>query len=99
MVVAGKKALACAAFGSLLAALTFEISKFAVLSSDSTINAAQLVILAFLMPGLTCAFAWSSSGNVHAFHLWMAMLGNFVFYFALCWIIVSLGRKLLRRRA
>lgn len=93
---AEKSALASAACGCLFAALTFVIQNLSALSSDRAVSTAQAVAFAFLMPGLTCAFAFS--GNAHAFHLWIAALGNFVFYFALCWMVVRLVRILLQRR-
>jgi hypothetical protein len=95
---AEKSALASAACGCLFAALTFAIPKLSVLPSSPAIGAAQLAALALLMPGLTCAFAYATRGSVHAFHLWIAALGNFVFYFALCWIAVRLVRVFRQRK-
>jgi hypothetical protein len=52
--------------------------------------------VALLLPGIFGSIVFS--GNVHAFHLWLAALVNFTFYFLLCWIAGSLLRKVLRRR-
>lgn len=95
MTKASKSALGSTACGCLFAALTFVIPNLSALSFDRAVSTAQAVVFAFLMPGLTCAFA--VSGNAHAFHLWIAALGNFVFYFALCGIVVRLVRVLLQR--
>jgi tellurite resistance protein TehA-like permease len=94
--IARRNVLACVACGGLFAALTFVIPKLSVLSNDRAVSTAQAAAFAFLMPGLTCAFAFS--GNAHAFHLWIAALGNFVFYFASCWIAIRLVKTLRRRK-
>lgn len=96
MTKASKSAFASVACGCLFAALTFILPKLSALSSDRAVSTAQAAVFAFLMPGLTCAFAFS--GNAHAFHLWIAALGNFVFYFAFCWIAIRLVRTLRRRK-
>ena len=62
------------------------------------------VIIVFIFPGILGSMAFS--GNVHAFHLWIAALVNFAFYFLLCWtagvlarrISSVLARKIFRRR-
>ena len=50
---------------------------------------------ALLFPGILGAIALS--GNVHALHLWIATIWNFIFYFLLCWAIAALIGKAFRR--
>jgi hypothetical protein len=50
---------------------------------------------AFLLPGIFGAIA--ISGNAHAFHLWVASIWNFIFYFLLCWALAALIGKAFRR--
>jgi hypothetical protein len=50
---------------------------------------------ALLFPGILGAIALS--GNAHAFHLWIASIWNFIFYFLLCWALVALIGTAFRR--
>ena len=52
-------------------------------------------IVTLLIPGLF--FSIIISGNVHAFPLSVAAIGNFLFWFVLCWLIGWLIAKLRRR--
>jgi len=47
-------------------------------------------------PGLLSAVILSNPG--HGFHLWIAALVNFAFYFLLCWILGTLISGMLRSR-
>jgi uncharacterized membrane protein len=93
---ARKSVLVPLGIGCLFAALTFEISAFTFHSSHSSFSAALHFILVSLMPGIFCSMA--ASGNVHAFHLWVAALANFVLYFALSWSVIGLGRMILGQK-
>jgi hypothetical protein len=61
-----------ALLGLVAAALTFDLSHLSV-------NAGAVVICLF--PGMLMAMA--ITGNVHAWPIWIAALGNFLFYFLL----------------
>lgn len=52
---------------------------------------------ALLLPGILGAIALS--GNAHTFHLWIASIWNFIFYFLLCWAIAALIGRTFRRLA
>jgi hypothetical protein len=53
-------------------------------------------VVFLLIPGFFLSIA--VSGNVHAFPLSLAALGNFLFWLVLCWLVAALITKLLRRR-
>jgi hypothetical protein len=66
-----------------------------------TVSVGQLslyteLLIVFCIPGMIGSMAVSN--NVHAFHLWVAAIFNFVFYFALTWSIVGLGLRLFRKK-
>jgi hypothetical protein len=50
---------------------------------DSHLLDSPIVIL--LMPGLLTATV--VSGNIHAWQVWIAASGNFLFYFFLTWLV------------
>jgi hypothetical protein len=58
------------------------------------LHAAWLMFL--LIPGFCLSIA--VSGNVHAFSLSLAALGNFLSWLILSWFVATLITKLLRRR-
>jgi len=57
-------------------------------------NAFDKYAIYALFPGIVGSMAVSN--NAHAFHLWIAALLNFFFYFLLCWSTGSLILKLFR---
>lgn len=68
-----------------MASLTLAMQKF---------STGVLVVLIF--PGILGSMAFS--GNVHAFHLWVAALINGLLYFILSYLLGHLAITLLRRR-
>ena len=48
-------------------------------------------VVLLLMPGMVAAIALS--GNVHAFPIWVAACGNFLFYFFLLWLVPAVWKK------
>jgi hypothetical protein len=66
--------------GLVAAASTFELEHLA--SSPAVI---------LLMPGMLVAIV--AAGNVHAWPVWIAALGNFVFYFLLIWLAAAIWAK------
>ena len=80
--------LIAALLASIPAAITLGLESL----SASTFREAGTAIL---FPGIFGAIALS--GNANAFHLWVAAIWNFIFYFLLCWAIVALIGKALRR--
>src|SRR6185312_9580844 len=74
--------------GCAFAALTFAIPNLSVLSSHPLVAMLQDLTENLLWPGLICAFA--ASGNVHAWHLWIAAIGNFFFYSGITWMICAI---------
>jgi hypothetical protein len=75
--------------GSLFAIATL------VLTNTGAVPAMQFLIY-FLVPGLVLSMA--VSGNVHAFHLWVAALGNLAFWLLLCWLVGSIIGRIRRKR-
>ena len=78
--------------GFAFALCTFSIPVLAVISSVRFIAALQHLMFVLLLPGLICAFA--ASGSVHAFHLWVAAIGNFVLYFCATLAVSVMWRRL-----
>jgi hypothetical protein len=72
--------------------LTFAIPGLSTLSSNSAAASLQQLMMVLLLPGEVCAIA--ASGNIHAWHLWTAAAGNFIFYFAVTWLVSKLWRAL-----
>jgi hypothetical protein len=66
--------------GLVAAASTFELEHLA--SSPAVI---------FLMPGMLVAIV--AAGNVHVWPVWIAALGNFVFYFLFIWLAAAIWAK------
>jgi ABC-type uncharacterized transport system fused permease/ATPase subunit len=90
-----KKLLIAALLACIPAALTLELESMPVLSSNVFAGAIEQYGVTLLFPGMLGAMA--ISGNAHAFHLWVAAIWNFVFYFLICWAIAALiGRALYR---
>jgi hypothetical protein len=50
----------------------------------------------FLTPGIWAGFA--ASGNIHIASPRVAVLGNFVFYFGLTWIVLSIWKTFTSRK-
>ena len=48
-----------------------------------------------LMPGMLAAII--VAGNAHAWPVWIAALGNFLFYFLLTWLVTAVWVKLKRK--
>jgi hypothetical protein len=90
-----KNLLIAALLGCVPAAFTFELESISVLSSNPFMGAIQGAGIMLLSPGLLGAMAMS--GNVHASHLWVAAIWNFVFYFLVCWAIAALIGTVRRR--
>jgi hypothetical protein len=87
-----------ATFGIIPAAMTLALEYIAHPSSNPIVFAIQGASIALLFPGMLGSMA--VSGNVHAFHLWVGAVINFILYFLLCWAIAALvGRLHLRFRA
>jgi len=78
--------------GVITALLTLNIGSLSTLSANPLLAFAQEVAVCFLFPGLIISIA--AAGNVHAFPLWLAATGNFIFYFVLIRIGIYLYRKL-----
>jgi ABC-type transport system involved in multi-copper enzyme maturation permease subunit len=77
------------------AAFTLELGSISVLSSNGFADAIQQHGVTLLFPGILGAM--EISGSTHAFHLWVAAIWNFVFYFLICWAIAALIGRALRR--
>ena len=69
--------------GGFLGVLTFAVPSLAVISTNPTVAMLQKVAFFMLLPGLFIAIA--TSGNTHAFYLWVAAIGNFFFYSVIVW--------------
>jgi len=86
-----RRLIAALLIGCTFGALTFAIRDLSVLSSNSIVAIVQQLMSNLLWPGLICAFA--ASGNIHAWPLWIAAVGNFIFYFSITWAINVLWRR------
>jgi hypothetical protein len=66
---------------------------FGVVAAASTFSTHLLdsPVVLLLMPGMIAAIALS--GNVHAFPMWVAACGNFLFYFFLVWLATAVWKK------
>ena len=82
--------------GGLLAGLTFAIEKLARISDNPVIGAAQKILFILIFPGIIGAIGMS--GNVHAWHLWVAAAINGLIYFGIGWLSYVLVAKYRRRR-
>lgn len=94
----GRHLLISAVAGCVAAALTLELESIDSLSSNGFAGELQHFGLTVLFPGILGAM--TLPGNAPGFHLWVAAIWNFVFYFLLCWAIaVLIGTVLHRLRA
>ena len=75
--------------------LTLALENVANPSSNPAVFEIQGATIAFLFPGMLASVAVSA--NVHAFHLWVAAVCNYVIYFLLFWAMAALTEKLYRR--
>ena len=53
-------------------------------------------VIAFCIPGIIGSMIVSN--NVHAFHLWVAAIFNFIFYFLLTWGVIGLGSRFFKKK-
>ena len=90
-----KNLIIATALAIVPAVLTLVLEQIGGPSSNPIANSIQAAAIGFLIPGMIGSMA--VSGNVHAFHLWVAALFNFVIYFLVCWAIVSLIGRIYRR--
>lgn len=74
------------------ALLTLNIEKLSVVPDGPIFAFIQQCMTDVLFPGVLISFAFS--GNVHAWPLWLAALGNFVFYLAVIHIGVLVYHKI-----
>ncbi len=81
--------------GCVPALFTLAIEKIVIPSSNPVLFAIQQVGIMLLFPGMFGSMA--VSGNAHAFHLWVAAIWNFVFYFLVCLALVALIGRIWRR--
>ena len=51
----------------------------------------------FLMPGFIAGII--ANNNVHNLNQWVAILGNFLFYFALTYLVSAVRERITRRTA
>lgn len=82
--------------GFAFALCTFSIPELAGISSVPFIGALQHLMFVLLVPGLICAL--TVGGNVHAFHLWVAAIGNFILYFCATLAVGAMWRRLRQPR-
>jgi hypothetical protein len=81
--------------GCAFAILTLKIENIAGVASNPAVVELNNLALRLLIPGILGSIA--ITGNANAFHLWIAAAWNFIFYFLLCWVIIALVRRVLRR--
>lgn len=86
-----------AGVGIVFAGLTFVLGPLSVISENSFLGGAQHFVDALLLPGMLGAAA--AGNNAHAWYLWTAAGVNWLAYFAITWIALSLAGRLLRAKA
>lgn len=91
-----KRILVGIVVGCLAAALTFDVHILSKLSSIELFDMVQFCGRVLVVPGVLLSIA--ITGNTHAFPLWIAALGNFAFWVAVCWLLGALFAKLEERR-
>jgi hypothetical protein len=87
--------LIAALLACIPAAFTLGLASMPVHSSNGSAGALQQYGVTLLFPGIMGAM--TISGNAHTFHLWVAAIWNFVFYFLICWAIAALIERVLHR--
>jgi hypothetical protein len=98
LVIAKRKSLIVAALlATIPAALTLGLESNSGLFLNHYAGSFAQAGAALLLPGVLGAIALS--GNAHIFHLWIASIWNFIFYFLLCWAIAALIGRAFRRLA
>lgn len=85
------------AVGTAFAGLTLGLGKLSVISENSFAGGAQHLVVVLLLPGMLGAAA--AANNAHAWYLWAAAAVNWLVYFAITWMGLSLAGRLLRARA
>ena len=80
------------AAGCVFAFSTLMMIEFPVLSSITVVASFQRLFSILLMPGFFVGF--TVSGNIHVTNPWVVTAANFVFYFALAYLAVTLWSKL-----
>lgn len=78
--------------GILSIAATMQVGELAFIPAGLWIRALQSAAFALLLPGILCSL-WIS-GGVHSFHLWIAALVNFVFWFTFGWSVGVLSGRI-----
>lgn len=77
--------------GVVFAFSTLIMIKFPVLPSFAAVAWVQRVLSILLFPGFFVGFA--ASGNIHAAHAWVVVLANFLVYFGLAWLALTVWEK------
>ncbi|HVU48219.1 MAG TPA: DUF4254 domain-containing protein [Terracidiphilus sp.] len=83
-----KRFIAGVVVGCVAAALTFNVNSLSRLSSIELFDMIQFFGRVLVVPGVLLSIA--VSGNVHAFPLWIAAAGNFLFWIVACWVLGTL---------
>src|ERR1700730_14657358 len=81
---AGQEVLVALVLACLLSGITLAVEKVSSISENPIIGTVQRAFMALIFPGLIGPAA--ISGNVHAFHLWIAAGMNGLIYFGLAWL-------------
>jgi hypothetical protein len=90
-----KGVLLASVLGCLLAGITLAVENVSSISESPIIGTVQHAFMTLIFPGLIGAAA--ISGNVHAFHLWIAAGINGLIYFGLGWLFYRVVATLRRR--
>jgi hypothetical protein len=78
--------------GCVFALSTLMMIEFPILSPSAVVASFQRLFSILLMPGFFIGF--SVSGNIHVTSPWVVTSANFLFYFALAYLTVTLWSKL-----
>jgi hypothetical protein len=94
---AGRAMLGGAVVGCLLGGLTFALPSLSSISDNPLLGAVQRCVVALLLPGIIGA--GTTSGNAHAWPMWLAAGLNTVLYFVVGWLVCKLAMRTLSRRS
>jgi len=84
-----------ATLGVFVGGLTLSISRLSLLSDNHLLAMLQRSLLMIILPGIIVSEILG--GNVHAWHLWIAVVMNLLLYALIGWLSYRLMTALVRK--